>query len=187
MQSNEFRNWKNEDFINLKATFKYMVKFKRYRKEDVSEFLLLCKKAYPAHNVFGKPVEEVKKYLAGKDKENSDLGGVFFAYDKNKFVGGALLKMEEKTIDNKHIRFKYNHLVGKDEKIKKEIMDFLDSKIRKHIKDGKIKTAKIEVGLAENEPDLEFYKKNGFKIEGEFASHYRLNEKAYVLGKEITK
>ncbi|MDO8741324.1 MAG: hypothetical protein Q7J54_07185 [Candidatus Woesearchaeota archaeon] len=162
-----------------------MIEFKRYQKEDVSEFLLLCKKAYPAHNVFYKSLEEVKKYLDRKDKENSELGGVFFAYDKNKVIGGALLKIEEKTINNKHIRFKYNHLVGKDEKVKKEIMDFLDSKIRKHIKDGKIKTAKIEAALSENEADLEFYKKNGFKIEGELASHYRPNEKAYVLGKEI--
>ena len=53
--------------------------------------------------------------------------------------------------------------------IKSKIITFLDDKIRKDISDGKLKAAKLEVHLAENEAayqsDLELYIKNGFEKE----------------------
>lgn len=162
-----------------------MVELKKYFEEDVEAFVGLCKEAYPKHNVFDKSLDKVKKYLKEQDEKNEEFGGVFFAYDDDEVVGGCLLRVAGRDVPGDHVRFKYNHVVAKDDEIKAEIVKFLDSKIKKNIEDGKFKTAKVEVSIAENESDEGFYSEHGFKPEGELMSHYRHGEKVTVMGKEL--
>ena len=45
-------------------------------------------------------------------------------------------------------------------------------------------TVKIELTLAENE-EIEFYKNNGYVVEGELKDHYRVGEVCFILGKSF--
>ena len=162
-----------------------IIEIKRYQEKDVEEYMHMCKKAFGKHNVFDKSLRDVRDYLRKKDKADRILGGLFFAYDDDEFVGGALLRVEMKDLDCSHARYKYNHVVAKDNKVKSAILNFLEEKIKHDIHAKRIKSAKVEVGLVETEEDLELYKKAGFKIEGVLASHYKHKENVIALGKEI--
>ncbi len=164
-----------------------MLELIRFKEKDVPQFVKLCQKAFPTHNVFYRTAQEVADYLRSKDEQNKEFGGVFFAYEGGKLVGGALLRKEDFDPKGKHVRLKYNHLVAVNDKVKKKILEEFNQKVSKMIKEGKINTAKLELGLAENETDIQFYLDNGFVKEGKLKSHYRFNETVYVLGMEITK
>ena len=164
-----------------------MVELRKYKDADVPQFVMLCKTSFPAHNIFYGSLADVKTYLKGRDTQSAGYGGVYFAYEKGKLVGGALLRLEDHDKAGKHCRFKYNHLVAINDKVKKEILQELSAKIHDLIKQGKCKSAKVEVGLAENEKDLSFYLQNGSVQEGKLKSHYRRNETVFILGMEIPK
>lgn len=167
-----------------------MVQIIKYEDKYAQQFLILCKEAFPKHNIFSKDFGFVKNYLVKKEEENRDLGGVFIAVDNGKVVGGCLLKIDERSPYAEHVRYKYNHLIGKNQAIKEALIDYLDLKIKEDIQNGKLKSAKVELGLAMSEldykSDLNIYLKYQFKKEGTLASHYRKDEDVIILGKEIS-
>ena len=62
----------------------------------------------------------------------------------------------------------------------------LDEIVRDIISSTPIKTAKIEVSVAEHEKDsVGFYEKCGFLQEGKLSSYYDYGVPVYVMGKEI--
>lgn len=110
----------------------------------------------------------------------------------SRVVGGMLVRKEGEDLLGKHVVWKYNHLAV-DAKyaglgIGTALLQSADQKISSLIRSGKMKTAKIELGVSVTEKALlPFYKKCGFRVEGKLPSHYRHGELVYALGKEITK
>jgi hypothetical protein len=162
-----------------------MIEFRRYHEKDVKDFHLAAKKCYPRHMVFDNDIDIVKEYI--KKKDNDKFGGFFFAYIKEKCVGGCFLETEIFDAPRSHARFKYNHLVALDQELKVKLIQLLDSKISNLIMEGKFNSAKVEVSLADSErdfkQDLKLFSKAGYKVEGTLKDHYRLNEDVVVLGK----
>lgn len=161
------------------------------KQSDFSQLVALYKTVFKKHNIFLKPNSDVKNYLIKLHKSNSRIGlGLLVATIEDKVVGALLLKKKEFDSAGKHLVVKYNHFAVlpeyKGQGIGTYLIRIADQKIKDLIKKGKIKTAKIEVSVSENEKEaLDFYKSHDFIIEGELKSHYRLNELVYVLGKEI--
>jgi ribosomal protein S18 acetylase RimI-like enzyme len=162
------------------------------KADDFSELVKLYKNIFKKHNVFSKADKQIKDYLIKNHKDNSRIGlGLLVATVDNNVVGALLLKKKDFDAVGMHLIVKYNHLAVlpeyKGHGIGTYLIKIADQKIKDLIKKGKIKTAKIEVTMSENEKEaLEFYKSQGFELEGQMKSHYRHNEMAYVLGKEIT-
>lgn len=146
---------------------------------------------FPVHNIFQRSEGEILKYLKDMHQENSNFGGGFIiAVMDGLAIGGILVKKESQDLEGEHFIWKFNHVGVHPEHqgkgIGRELMEAAETKIRNMIKEGKIKTAKIELGVAEGEKDsIKFYEKFDFEVEGELKSHYRAGEKAYILGKEI--
>ena len=159
---------------------------------EIEGLIPIYKENFPRHNVFQKLDEEILEYLLQKHNENIQFGGGFIVARTNKkVVGGMLLRKESEDLTGSHVIWKYNHVAVDDsyegKGIGSALLKAADEKIRKLIKEKKFGTAKIELGVAENDKEaLEFYKKNDFKEEGRLKSHYRFEEMIIVCGKEIS-
>lgn len=158
---------------------------------ELNELIGVYKSVFKLHNIFQKTDEDILEYLKEAHKKNLKEGGGFIvAKLKEKTIGGILVRKKGCDLEGKHSLWIYNHLgLLKDcfkMGIGSALMRAADKKIKNLIKEGIIKTAKIEIGVSEEEhKDLSFFKKNGFEVEGESKSHYRLNEMVYIMGKEI--
>lgn len=146
------------------------------------------RKSFKVHNIFKGTDQEVYDYL--KDEQDSaqgDHGGFVVSVADDKIVGGALVTFEEKD-RQKHSRWKIKHLAV-DEKyrgigIGREILREAESMILTGVLLHKGTSAKVEISVSENESDvLGFYRKNGYRLEGKLAHHYRKDELCMVLGK----
>jgi len=158
---------------------------------ELADLVEVYKNVFQKHNIFQRSEEVILEYLKSVHSQNANFGGGFVVAIKDgKTVGGMLVKKETQDFSGGHVVWKYNHVgVHPDHQGKglgRELMEAADEKVRNLIKQGKFKTAKIELGIAEGEKaSIKFYEKFGFEIEGELKSHYRFGEKAYILGKEI--
>lgn len=146
------------------------MKIRKADKSEIRELVTLYKDAFPVHNVFQLPRSKVQTYLEG-------VKGDFYVADDNGIVGAILLTIELKTRQHKRARIKYFAVAPEFQR--KGIGTELIKYAEKMFEQGK-----IEIHVAEGE-EVAFYKKNGYKIEGALASHYRKNETMYIMGKEI--
>ncbi len=130
-------------------------------------------------------------YLQQTQHQNKVAGGGYLlALAGNKIVGAILVRKEAEDIFGKHARWKYNHLAialpYQRKGLGTALLHAADLKIVLLMKKRKINTAKVEIGVAEQEKGAAtFYIYNGFKVEGKLRSHYRHNEMVYVMGKEL--
>lgn len=160
---------------------------------DLPRLLPIYTSSFKTHNIFQRTTAEILQYLKETHQKNAVVGGGYLvAVSGNKVVGGVLVRKEGEDVVGKHTIWKYNHLAV-DAKyagvgIGTALLQSADQKVRTLITSGKIKTAKVELGVSVNEKALlPFYKKCGFRVEGKLPSHYRYGELVYVLGKEITR
>ena len=149
------------------------------------------KSVFQKHNVFQKEDSEVRDYLRTVEKIQSAVGGGFLiALLGNRLVGGVLLKRSSIDLLGKHTLWKFNHLaVAKDFHnigVGKALVKSAEDKIKALIQSGEINSAKVEIGVSDNEKEaIDFYKKIGFELEGSLRNHYRYGETVHILGKEI--
>ena len=147
------------------------MEIRKASKEELKDLVSLYKKAFEIHGIFQKPEDEVLKYL-----ENAD-GEFIVAVEDGKIVGGLLIVTRETYKGHKIIRFK--HVAVAEEYRHKGVGSALIKKAEEIAGKGK-----IELHVVEGDK-VEFYKKNGYEIEGELKSHYRPGETCFVLGKVI--
>lgn len=180
------------EYQRLKTKFGIVI-IKDAEDSELEELKDIYKSIFEKHNIFQRSPKEILEYLKESNRKNSEVGGgCIVAKLEGKTVGGVVVKKESEDLEGKHVVWKYNHLgVAPDysgQGIGSALMNAADQKIKNLIKEGKIKTAKIEAGVSENNKDvLEFAKKCSFEIEGELKSHYRYGELVYVLGKGIVR
>ncbi|MBW3012953.1 GNAT family N-acetyltransferase [Candidatus Woesearchaeota archaeon] len=168
-----------------------MIEIRLLKNEDeLKQLIPVFKKAFAKHNMFEQSKEKVFEYLKKAKKEIAqDDGDVIVAVDNGKIIGGLLLVKREKGED-KHSVWRFRHFAvlekyhGKD--IRTGLIQYAESQLKEKIKQGTIKTAKIELHIAENEKETpEYFKKKSYKLEGTLANHYRWGENCYVMGKSI--
>ena len=161
-------------------------------ESELKDFISIYKSVFKKHNIFQKTDEEIFAYLKESNEKNSSIGGGYIvAKLRDKTIGGILVRKKGEDLERKHVLWIYNHVAVSSDYpglgIGTNLMNAAEQKIKGLIKEGKIKTAKVELGVSENEKKaLDFFKKHDFEIEGKSKSHYRFNELVYVLGKEIT-
>jgi ribosomal protein S18 acetylase RimI-like enzyme len=150
------------------------MKIKKIKKQDMGQLIKIWKEAFPVHNIFNKSDEEIKKYL------RKSKGKVIAAYENGDVAGGCLLVVCQYA---EHALARIKHVAVAKEHQGKDIGTALLRKCEKIVGKGK-----IEMHVAKSisgEDILEFYKKNGYELEGELKSHYRPGEICYVVGKVI--
>jgi len=158
---------------------------------DLPGLIPIYKKVFEKHNIFQKTEGEILVYLEESHEKNLESGGGYIiALLEGNITGGLLLKKRAEDLKGKHVLWRLNHVALDPEysrqKIGSRLLDAVDKKIKIHIEERKYQTAKIELGVSENEKDiLPFFERNGFEIEGKLKSHYRWKELAYELGREI--
>ena len=161
------------------------------RSDELSSLIKIYRAAFSQHNIFQRKEKEILKYLQQTQHKNKIAGGGYLvALVGNKIVGALLVRQEAEDISGKHTRWKYNHLAVavpfQRKGIGSALLQAADKKVLAAMKVRKINTAKVEIGVAENEQGAAaFYINNGFKVEGKLHSHYRFNEMVYVMGKEL--
>jgi ribosomal protein S18 acetylase RimI-like enzyme len=159
--------------------------------EELSDLVKVYKETFSEHNRFQKQDEAILGYIIeSHGHRQQHYGGYIVAMLKGKAIGGLLVKQVGQDQEGKHTIWKYNHLgVSKKHSrggIGRALVRAADQRIKELISEGKINTAKVELGVSENEADaLGFYVKCGFEIEGKLKDHYRHNELVYILGKSI--
>ena len=149
------------------------MEIRKAEKQELKELIPIYKDVFKKHNIFKKPDQEVQKYLEAAK-------GIFLvAVEYEKIVGGLLIVIELSNPRHKRTRFKHIAVAEgyRDKGIGSALLKAAEKLTR---------TGKVEIHLSENEKDaLNYYKKNGYKIEGKLSSHYRLGEICYILGKEV--
>lgn len=165
------------------------------KPSELKYVIKLLKKSFPIHNLFEGSPKEIKKYLAGINKAQSTklIGfGVMVAMlkdgEKDVFAGTMTVIQKTYSKSHAHAAFKYAH-IAVNEKYRKhgvgsKLINYANNKIKELMADGKIKTARIQANVSENEKStMNFYEKNGFHIESTMNHYYRYNEPVYVLSK----
>ena len=147
----------------------------RANTEELKKLIPIYKKAFPVHNVFTKSDEEIFKYMETAD------GDFLVAVEDEETLGGLLIAVELETPEHKRARFK--HVAVAEGYQGKGIGSALLKQAEKIVGMGKIEIHVAE-GISEPETE-EFYKKNGYEIEGELKSHYRPGEICYIMGKVL--
>ncbi|MBR9691647.1 GNAT family N-acetyltransferase [Candidatus Woesearchaeota archaeon] len=149
------------------------MKIEKANTEELKQSVQLYKEAFPVHNIFQKPEDEVFNYLETIE------GELIVAIEDDKVVGGLLIVYEEKIPE--HTRARFKHIAVAKDHQHKGVGSELLKKAEEIVGKGK-----IEIHAAETEEELaEFYKKNGYEVEGELKSHYRPGEKCTILGKVL--
>ncbi|MDP2750940.1 MAG: GNAT family N-acetyltransferase [Nanoarchaeota archaeon] len=165
---------------------------------ELKDVIKLLKKSFKIHNVFSGPTKDIRKYLAKlrKAEENNPLTfGIIVATlqeeKKDVLAGTMVVRTSAMSKEGLHASFKYMHLAV-NEKYRKhgigtKLMGYADEKIHQLIEKGKIKTARVQVNIAEPEKEtINFYEKSGFHVEANLSNYYRYNEQVYILSKLIS-
>ncbi len=161
------------------------------KEPELPSLASIYQSAFPKHNIFQRNKKEILEYLHKTQRKYKAAGGGYLvAVAGDKIVGGMLVRKEAEDISGKHALWRLNHLAVLPAYQKKGIGTALlrsgEESIKKVMKEKKMRTAKIEFGVAENEKiAVNFYLNVGYAIEGELRSHYRFNEMVYVMGKEM--
>jgi len=121
------------------------------------------------HVIYTKSENEVMNYLKGFE------GDIIVASEGSDIVGGLLIARKKYG----HVVASFKHIAAKN--ADKEIIKSLVKKAEELSN-----AAKIELHIAEGEKiPYKFFKKLGYKVEGKLRSHYRADEKCYILGKVV--
>jgi len=159
-----------------------MVNIEKPNEDDLKKLATLYKEVFTVHNIFIKPDKDVLDYLQNVD------GEILVAKEEGKVLGGCLVESTKNQYSHSLWRIKHlaiakgnqHHGVGS------AILDEIEDMIKERISIKDMKSAKIEVHVAENEKEsIGFYKKHGFEVEGELKDHYRKGEICYILGKSF--
>ncbi len=148
---------------------------------DVSEadyisLVELYKNFFSKHNIFQKNNEEIISYL----KEQAEKDQLLVYEEESKIKGAMYLVKTKETADGSHKVWKFRHFAFENEDIAKKLLNEGEKRIKEQSQ-----TSKIELTIAESEPGIEFYKKNGYEQEGALKNHYRWGEICFVLGKSF--
>lgn len=143
---------------------------------DYSKISKLFIDFFPIHNIFLRNVEEVVKYVREETKKYDLL-----VFEEKGIKAVLFLVNFSKNEDGSHKLWKFRHFAFTSEDYASKLL----KEAEKRIKDNS-KTAKIELTIAENEKDVEFYKKNGYVQEAVLKNHYRFGETCFVFGKTIS-
>ncbi len=138
-------------------------------EEDFGKLVELYKEFFPTHNIFSQNEDIIKAYLHKELLEREDF----------LITEGAALIVVIKRPNDTHARAKFRHFAWKNEDAATQLLQEAESRVRKAAE-----TVKIELTLAENE-EIEFYKNNGYVVEGELKDHYRVGEVCFILGKSF--
>ena len=145
---------------------------------DYKSLASLMKSFFSVHNQFQKPDNLVIKYLKEQAKLNE-----LIVYDYKGAINGALyLVTLHTTLDRTHTLWKFRHFAFDSEDIGKNLLDHAEKIVKKSSR-----TSKIELTIAETEPGMNFYKSNGYEVEGMLSNHYRWGENTYILSKSFLK
>ena len=149
---------------------------RKIEKSELRNLIPLFKEVFTKHNVFQKqPEKQILRYM-----ENV-RGDWIVAEEDGQIVGALVVVVELKTDEHRRVRFK--HIAVAKEHQRKGIGTALLKKAEEIAEKGKIE---IHVAEGVSDPEtVDFYKKNGYEVEGELKSHYRPGEKCTILGKVI--
>lgn len=146
--------------------------------DDLKELIPVYKEVFEVHHIFDQSEDEVLDYLE-KNKSNFLIAKV-----DGKIVGGLMVTLSRDW--GSHGLWRIKHVAVAKGFRDMDIGSSLMEAAEKQIGESKFKTNKIEIHVGQHEEAaLPFYKKIGYAVEGELASHYRHGEKVFFLGKEI--
>ena len=143
------------------------------KPEEIKELVPIYKTSYTEHNIFMKDDNEVRNYL-------ESLRGTFIVGIADGKIVGGLCVQRSVTASN-HVLAKFMHFAVHKGYRRQGIGTSIFKAAEKAVGRGK-----IELFVSEKSMEfMEFYKKLGYGVEGELKSHFRPNERCYVLGKVI--
>jgi len=141
---------------------------------DFKELVALYKRFFKTHNIFSKPDEEIIEYL-------KKLKGECLLFDHHGILGAVYMVNHTTSQDGKHKLWKLKHLAFDSEDVGEQLLAEAEKRIK-----SESETAKIELNIAESEPNIDFYEENGYKKEAELKNHYRHDEACYVFSKMLS-
>jgi ribosomal protein S18 acetylase RimI-like enzyme len=148
-----------------------MVVIRDAKPGDLKQLINVYREEYGKGHVLHE--EDVQESLAEKQAR------YLVCVDNNVVVGGV--GVMEISQGMGHSVFKLNHFAVLKQYAAQGVAGQLLNEAEKKVKHGK-----IEIFVSEKEtPDVEFYMKQGYSIEGELTNHYSMNETCFVLGKTI--
>ena len=146
---------------------------RKLEKNELGILVDLFRETFKVHNVFQLSYNKVLSYL------QKTRGDFIVAEENGEIIAALAIVTEVKTRQHKRVRFK--HIAVKEEFQGKGVGSDLIKKAEQIVGKGKIE---IHVAEGEKEP-IEFYKKNGYEIEGVLKDHYRMGEMCTIMGKVL--
>ena len=138
---------------------------------DIESLIPLLQAFFPTHNKLHN--ENVKEYL------KEQLKNPLLIYDDNGIKGALfLVKLDD---NSSHTRWRLRHFAYENEAAATQLLKAAEEYIKEQST-----TAKIEVNIAQSEKGIQFYKANGFEVEGQLKNHYRWNETTTIVGKSLS-
>src|SRR3989344_3234867 len=131
---------------------------------DLKSLAQFYKRYFKTHALFQQSKLKIVAYLRKAVKEHTFIA----VHDGQKVAGALFIVLEGK--DGSHSRWKFRHFAFTNTDVGKVLLEEAEKCVR-----GKSSTAKIELTLAETEPNRKFFLKNGYKQEGVLKNHYRWN------------
>jgi len=167
-----------------------MINIKVIAKDEYKEVAALLKTVFPQDELFKQGQKRTINYM-----ENAD--GTFYVVEDNDIIVGAMLLSAKKNKGFTLWTIQHAAILPnrRGTGIGIILIQYVDQMIRTQIKEGKFKSAKIEMKISGKDKifaekseknDVSFLKRNGFKIEGELKDHFKKGETCFILGKSFS-
>ncbi len=178
-----------QDYFN-RAIEDRSVLFRDAQNGDLEALIPLYDKTFERHNRLKGPREKVLEYLYDSNKNMRFLGGGYIAaVSDGEVVGAVLVRPDDFDKQGMHLHAGYDHLTAvKDAEhaIMVGALDAADMKVQRFMRLNRIKSCKIDVGLAPDEWQYQtVYEQNGFEIEGRAMHKFRFGEEVIEFGKTV--
>src|SRR3989338_11384201 len=147
---------------------------KQVQEKDYIHLVKLYKSFFRIHNIFSGNKNVILKYL----KEQAQKNELIVFEEKSSISGALYLVNFGQNDDGSHKLWKFRHFAFDSNNIALKMLNEAEKRVKRASK-----TSKIELTIAENEVGIEFYKNNGYRIEGQLTHHYRYVETCYILAK----
>ncbi|HIH11669.1 TPA: GNAT family N-acetyltransferase [Candidatus Woesearchaeota archaeon] len=147
---------------------------KQVQEKDYIHLVKLYKSFFRIHNIFSGNKNVILKYL----KEQAQKNELIVFEEKSSISGALYLVNFGQNDDGSHKLWKFRHFAFDSNNIALKMLNEAEKRVKRASK-----TSKIELTIAENEVGIEFYKNNGYRIEGQLTHHYRYGETCYILAK----